>query len=730
MGNRRKINRIFSADFETTVYDGQTSTEVWAAATVELGTEDVHIFHSIGDLFAYYESMNEHVRVYFHNLKFDGSFCIDYLLKNGYCLDGVPIGTNAYEYSEKDTDMADGTFKPIITEMGQWFMITIKMSNGFILELRDSLKLLPFSVDKIGKDFQLKHKKLNMEYKGRRYAGCEITQEEQKYIANDVLVVKEALEYMFSEGHDKLTIGSCCMAEFKNIWNTGKFSSLDYDSMFPDLYKSNRLMEQAKEDPHSYGTANVGEYIRKSYHGGWCYVRPGKAGIMYVTEKFKEGKKVFKESKKVFNRRLNRKAANQLSGNQTRTRIIKGRGGVTCDVNSLYPSMMHSMSGNHYPVGLPIFWCGNYIPEEATKFGKKRYYFVRVRTRFYLKPGYLPFIQIKHSHLYRGTEMLETSDYIDEHGVAHRYVKDAEGNTIPTTVTMTMTCTDYELFREHYDVEDFEILDGCWFFTLIGLFDEYIDKYAKIKKTSKGAKRQLAKLFLNNLYGKFATSPDSYMKIPYLGEDNIVHYERRSCGDKTPGYIPIGAAITSYARNFTIRAAQKNFHGDDKPGFIYADTDSIHCDLAPDEVQGVTIHPVNFCCWAMESRWDKAIFVRQKTYIEHVVETDLSKQEDGTWKGDEVTPTYDVKCAGMPKNCKMLFAMRLDHPENVSRETYENGNVSRETLEFLFQDDGSLNPAELSDFAPGLTIPGKLMPRVIEGGTLLMETTFKIKEVK
>ena len=263
MGNRRKINRIFSADFETTVYDGQTSTEVWAAATVELGTEDVQIFHSIGDLFTYYESMNEHVRVYFHNLKFDGSFWIDYLLKNGYCLDGAPIGANAYEYSVKDTDMEDGTFKPIITEMGQWFMITIKMANGFILELRDSLKLLPFSVDKIGNDFQLKHKKLNMEYKGRRYAGCDITPEEQKYIANDVLVVKEALEYMFSEGHDKLTIGSCCMAEFKNIWNTGKFSPLDYDSMFPDLYKSNRLMGQAQVDPHSYGTTNVSEYIRK-----------------------------------------------------------------------------------------------------------------------------------------------------------------------------------------------------------------------------------------------------------------------------------------------------------------------------------------------------------------------------------------------------------------------------------------------------------------------------------
>ena len=48
--------RTFSADFETTVDEDtstQTSTEVWAAASVELGTEDVMVFHSIGELFQY-----------------------------------------------------------------------------------------------------------------------------------------------------------------------------------------------------------------------------------------------------------------------------------------------------------------------------------------------------------------------------------------------------------------------------------------------------------------------------------------------------------------------------------------------------------------------------------------------------------------------------------------------------------------------------------------------------
>ena len=54
--------RTFSADFETTVEQNtkvQTSTEVWSAASVELWTEDVMVFHSIGELFEYYISLNE-----------------------------------------------------------------------------------------------------------------------------------------------------------------------------------------------------------------------------------------------------------------------------------------------------------------------------------------------------------------------------------------------------------------------------------------------------------------------------------------------------------------------------------------------------------------------------------------------------------------------------------------------------------------------------------------------
>lgn len=644
---KARKNRFFVGDFETTVYDGQTRTEVWASACVEMFTDDVKIFGSIAEQFEYLKSLDCNIVLYYHNLKFDGSFWLSYLMQ---CLHfeqaTEQIDAEGGIHFLTPNEMPVNTFTYSISGMGQWYRIIIKVGKKRIIELRDSLKLLPFSVEKIGNSFGTKHKKLKMEYKGYRYAGCEITDEEKKYIANDVLVVKEALEIMFTEGHKKLTIGSCCLAEYKGIMGKG------YDILFPNLYDINL--------PSEYGADNVGEYIRKSYHGGWCYLARGK------------------EKKKYTN-------------------------GVTADVNSLYPSMMHSESGNIYPVGYPYFWQGNYIPEEALA-GK--YYFIRFRCRFYIKEGKLPFVQIKSSFLYKGTEMLETSDiYNAKDGKYYSEYYDKNSNLKQAIVELTMTMIDFKLFKEHYEIRDFEILDGCYFDARIGIFDEYIDKYKRIKMESKGAIRELAKLFLNNLYGKLASSTNSNFKVAYLNENYALSFYTQLDNGKTPGYIPCGSAITSYARNFTIRAAQANYYGPNKPGFIYADTDSIHCDLPPSSIKGVTIHPVNFCCWKLEKDWDEAFFVRQKTYIEHTVKEDGETIEN---------PYYAVTCAGMPKKCKDLFIKSLEG--YVGDEEYTD-----EEKEFLSV------KRSIEDFNTGLRVPGKLMPKRIEGGTVLVDTSFEMK---
>lgn len=449
--------RYFVGDFETTVFEGQDDTLVWASAVVELFSDDVKIFGSIDDTFEHLLNLNDNICIYYHNLKFDGSFWLSYLM---YDLKFTQAGVEQTEgvgdiKFQHDSEMKNNTFKYSISDKGQWYTITIK-ANHHIIEIRDSLKLLPFSVKRIGESFGTKHKKLDMEYKGFRYPNCPRTEEEDKYIANDVLVIKEALEIMQNEGHKKLTIGSCCLEEFKT-----NYTKHDYENLFPNIYDIG-----IDEKTYKYPTA--GDYILRSYRGGWCYLAKGKANKLF-------------------------------------------HNGTTADVNSLYPSMMSSESGNLYPVGKPHFWQGD-IPFEALS--PTTYYFVRLRTRFYLKKGKLPFISIKNSFLYNSHESLETSDiYNKRTGEYDDYYIDKDGNEQPAIVELTLTQTDYELFMEHYDVEDFEILDGCWFNGAIGVFDEYIDKYRKIKMESEGAKRELAKLFLNNLYGKMASSKNSSYKV-------------------------------------------------------------------------------------------------------------------------------------------------------------------------------------------------------------------------
>lgn len=650
------MKKVLVADFETTVYEGQEKTEVWAAAAVEIGTEDVSIYHSIDEFFYALVKMKSNLLVYFHNIKFDGSFLLDYFLVQKNFKQAIdPFHSDIlkdFKFKE-DKWMRHKEIKYNINHMGQWYSLKVKYGK-YMIEFRDSLKLLPFSVEQIGKSFGTKHKKLNMVYEGYRYAGCKITEEEADYIKNDVLVVKEALETIFEDGHTKMTIGACCMDEFKKTEVINTLLPGGIEAAMPNLY--------SEEAPFYTEAPTIGDYIHKAYRGGWCYVVPEKVNKVVPY-------------------------------------------GLTADVNSLYPSMMHSDSGNFYPIGKPYFFKG-----EIPKIAKENFYYIRIRCRFKIRKNYLPFIQIKGVPWYKGNENLITSDVWDKNTKKYcRYARKGD-EVVEMKPELVLTMMDYKLLHKHYHVYDEEILDGCWFYKEIGIFDEYIDKYKKIKMESKGAKRQEAKLFLNNLYGKLASSTRSSFKIAQVVEENgmkRIRFITYDSYDKEPGYIPMGAAITSYSRCFTITAAQKNYYGPNKRGFIYADTDSIHCDLKEEEIKGIKKHSTEFNHWSIESYWDEAIFTRQKTYVEHVTHVD----------GVPVEPYYDVKCAGMPKSAKQYFIWSME------------GNCRVKDLLNMPKDYAKYVGARktLEDFKIGLSVPGKLLPKRIPGGIILVETPFVMR---
>lgn len=233
-------------------------------------------------------------------------------------------------------------------------------------------------------------------------------------------------------------------------------------------------------------------------------------------------------------------------------------------------------------------------------------------------------------------------------------------------IDMVVTSIDLALIKDHYHLSNVEYHGGYKFRGKVGLFKRYIDFWSEIKINSTGGNRTQAKLMLNSLYGKFATNPIRNKKIPRL-EDEVVKY---SLSPETeivdPIYTAMACFITAYARNKTIRTAQSVYDR-----FIYADTDSIH--LISQEEPLIDIHDSRLGAWKHEGNFKQAKFIRAKTYMEHY---------DGHDKPE-------VKCAGMPDRVK-------------DKVTFDN-------------------------FHQGSVFTGKLVPRVVRGGVVLVESEFTIK---
>lgn len=327
--------------------------------------------------------------------------------------------------------------------------------------------------------------------------------------------------------------------------------------------------------------------------------------------------------------------------------------GEVLDVNSLYPSVMHK---EILPFGEPFFYVGEYKEDKVYPL-----YIQRLTCSFKIKEGKIPTIQIKHSRF-----------------VDNEYLTDSGEEP----VALTLTSVDLKLFLEQYDVWDLNYESGWKFKGMRGLFTEYIDKWIKVKNeaTISGNKgiRQVAKIMLNSLYGKFATSLDVQSKIPYL-ENDIVKYKLGEKDTKDGVYLPMGAFITAYARDKTIRTSQaiKDYsikkYGVDM--YCYSDTDSIHTILPIEELkQFCEIDDVLLGAWKHESHFTRAKFIRQKTYLE------------------EIDGEINITCAGLPQRC-------------YDQVTWDN-------------------------FKEGLKVDGKLSFKHVQGGVILVETEFTIKEDK
>lgn len=550
-----------TADFETTTekfYLEHGFTKVWLWAVSSSEGHMLEWGETIESFMSYCINNLNNYTIYFHNLKFDGSYILSYLLEQ------------QVEYKDKISSRDNKCYNTLISEEGQYYQITYHPHAQCTFKFQDSLKLLPFKVKKIAEDFNLPIKKGIIDYDN--YV---VNEETISYIQNDVEIVALALKEIKALGMEEMTTASCA---YHNFSATFPFMS----SYFPQL------------------DVEFLEKYRLAYRGGRSQVNPIYEGkVLYNVNRF--------------------------------------------DINSMYPHVMRNME---LPVGKPI---------KCTTRGNYKFELYEIDIIFKLKEGHLPCL------LRKNVMFGEGSYYIQSDGLER----------------LCISNIDYELLERHYDIDVVQFLEIWGFRTTTNIFKSYIDYWYDIKSRNKGAKRMVAKLMLNSLYGKFGSRCIGKSKIPYLDEDGVLCMKTTEEQEMKKYYLPIAIAIVSHAH----KLIDDGIMATTVDKFVYCDTDSIHTlgSLPSDVIDNKELGK-----FKLEGSELKSKYIRQKTYV--YCELD----------GDEIL--YNITCAGMDDSTK---AYALDTYGDKIFDVFEKG----------FKVDGF-----------------KLMPQMVKGGTILIKTSFEVRK--
>lgn len=387
-----------------------------------------------------------------------------------------------------------------------------------------------------------------------------------------------------------------------------KFSVDDsYRILFPKLDK---IIDKENK-------INVTFWLKKAYHGGRCFT--GKNFYnMYYKDKFNS--------------------------------YYKGKGSVA-DCNSLYPTQMRYKD---MPYGYYIIHDGEEFVNNKNYLLNQRISFIKFKTvgRVSLKQNKFPMQRVTNSICegFKGSESFISN------------VKNVNGIEIPVDMNLTLNSIDFKNFFDSYKVTHYIPSKVLSFKKTKGLFNSFIDYFYDIKRNSKGAERNNAKLILNSSYGKFGTKPISQDYDIFLNDEGIMEYSKKyivyeneneyiSCSAKIknskeveelnlieePYYMPVATVVTAEGRSdlkhFCESVGMENF--------LYCDTDSCHSTLSQLELEnklGDLIHDKDLGKWAIESEFTEGIYLGAKRYAENI---------ENKW---------DVKCCGIPGKTQKKIA--------------------------------------------------------------------------
>lgn len=549
---------------------------------------------------------------------------------------------------------------------------TVSITNSFArltckyYVFHDSYKILPNSLEKLSKDFDVEHGKLDLwtevqnrypnvykdkvDYFNRVDADDELY---LKYLGYDVMSLYEILQKLIElSGLSEqdlckiLSTSSLSRYLFKNGWKGKIFKNPKYKRTDFQLLCSNKMWHSEIEVGNSGKTyREVEEIIRRGSYGGRTEVFKPYTGIPKT-----------------------------------------GYTALHYDVNSLYPSQM---AVKHFPIGEP---------------------------EVYTDTAELVFEEWLRYH--QGLGFLECDIYIPKQNVPPLPSRKEKTAFFTGHISGVWTYVEIEYAVNHCGAKIEKYKTAVHFKNTYPVFKNFIETFYTVKeeasKEGNESLRNFAKLIMNVAFGYTIMNRDDKTELHNISGksveelqaefgDELVHvsewygyYETKADVDARYIQPQIGAYVTSYARLVLLDALKKA----EKEGEIYyCDTDSVVCENPmPDEI----VDPYKLGFWDLESIVYEGTFLQPKVYEEIVISPSKKRMSDNRkFKGVKRSV---VQSFSREKYDEIFDALKEEELDSIVVET------GRETLRGFFycvKNNIDVNTIDITDKSINLKNPQK-----------------------
>lgn len=448
--------------------------------------------------------------------------------------------------------------------------------------LHDSFQMLPMSLAKASKSFDLKHGKMDLwEEVQKVYPGqykshvdflsrCDVDDDIYlKYLGFDVIALYELIEKLVS------------------------VSTIPLDKIVK-----------------CPTTASMSKYLLRNGYNNKPFISDKRTKTdfeLMTVNKYWLSDKPLKEHPEVTYRQLEYKMRDGYYGGRTEvfTPLLQGDkeiNGFHYDVNSLYPFVCGAFE---YPIGVPSFYTN------TTK--------ISYIWRFWLQ---------KH----RGLGFIKAKVFIPKQKIPPLPSRLDKLCFLTGYIEGTWTFNELEYAVKNCGVKIVEFIEMIFFKNTFPVYRNFMKVFGDMKeeasKNKNVALTAFSKLIMNTAYGWTCMSRDDKSELDYIekidkyiGSDRLISYDKelgfcevKSIVRTETIQVQIGAYVTSYARLVLLDALRKQA---EKGEVYYCDTDSIVCEkpMSEDMVNNVVIGK-----WKEENVLKKGLFLQPKLYTEQTAE--------------------------------------------------------------------------------------------------------------